>query len=60
MSRGDTERLEFRCDFGSIILPVVLESRREVPVARAALRESFCVGLTTFAPGLYHVMSREG
>lgn len=39
--------------------PVFLESRREVPVARAAFRVSW-MGLTTFASGLYHVMSREG
>lgn len=39
--------------------PEFLESRREVPVTRAALRGSR-VGLTTFGSGLYHAMSRAG
>lgn len=38
---------------------MVLESRREVPVMWAALGGSW-VGMTTFAPGLYHAMSRTG
>ena len=44
---------------GSITLPRVLESRREVPVARAAVGESR-EGLTSFAPGLCHAYEQRG
>lgn len=44
--------------FSSIIVPL-LQGPGEVPVAPAALMVSWA-GLTTFASGLYHAMSRVG
>lgn len=55
MSRDQSSSL---AQFGSIIVPL-LKSPGEVPVAPAALMVSWA-GLTTFASGLYHAMSRVG